>query len=536
LPWVVWIAGVPLAALLASLAAAQAAGTASPIALAALSALATGLALLLGALELMRFAARADPAFLMVGAAVGASGLARAVGLVALAGTDAGDAWQRTALWSDWGAHATLPAVLLLGVALLPEGDHASGRRVHWFLGTAALVAGLAISLPWWAPVSPLAPAGLTLRQPLALWPAMLCALALLAWLRRPRALSAPLGRGLAAALYVAMVAQVLLDPYVAGAAGQFRLAVATADLIAVLAVTWGVVANVGADTRRAARNLERLAGEAVERERAESALALEAARLVRSNENLREFAYVASHDLQEPLRMISSYLQLVEKRYGNALDDDGREFIAFAVDGAVRMKQLINDLLVFSRVDTKGREPAPTAAEAVLEDTLKDLEVAVAESGAEVTYDPLPTVRVDGRQLGQLFQNLIGNAIKFRRPDARPRVHVTAEREEGGWRFSVRDNGIGIDAKYADRVFGVFQRLHGGSTYSGSGIGLAVARKIVERHGGRIWVDSETKEGTCMVWTLPDSEARPPSDRPDEDPALRERVRSLIERAAEVL
>lgn len=236
---------------------------------------------------------------------------------------------------------------------------------------------------------------------------------------------------------------------------------------------------------------------------------------------------------------MISSYLQLVERRYNDKLDDDGRTFIAFAVDGAVRMKHLISDLLVFSRVGTKGREPVLTPANDVLAATLKDLEVTIAEAGARVTADPLPTVWVDGRQLGQLLQNLIGNAIKFRRPDVPPHVHVTAERDDGGWRFSVRDNGIGIDAKYAERVFGIFQRLHGGSEYAGSGIGLAVARKIVDRHGGRIWIDTGVREGTSVVWTLPDLDAADaPEERngPELDPELQAHVRSLIERAGEVL
>ncbi|HKI55803.1 MAG TPA: ATP-binding protein [Trueperaceae bacterium] len=536
--WLACIVLVPLAAMLAVMWAARAQPPASLLHLASVTALVAGLALALSALEIARFTVRPDPTLLIVAAALGAAGLTWAESLLLLP-APGGGAWQGGTLWSSWAAQLTLPAAVLAGCALLPEGGARPGRAAVRFVAACALLTGLALSLAWWAPGSPLTAPGRTMRHPLALWPAMLGALALLAWLRRSDAAGSPLGQGMGIALYVGIVVEMLLGPFVTGAAGTFHLAETVGELGAVLAVGCGVIANIAAQTRLAARQLEQLGEEVGQRERAERALALEAARLQRSNESLGQFAYVASHDLQEPLRMISSYLQLIDRRYRDALDDDGREFIAFAVDGAVRMKRLINDLLVFSRVGTKGREPAPTPAGDVFAATLKDLEVAVAEAGAEVTSDPLPTVWVDGRQLGQLLQNLIGNAIKFRRPDVAPQVHVSAERDAEGWRFSVHDNGIGIEPRFAERVFGIFQRLHGGSTYAGSGIGLAVARKIVERHGGRIWVDTTASEGTRVVWTLPYREA---ADAPDErddsdaDPALRAHVRSLIERAGEVL
>ena len=202
-------------------------------------------------------------------------------------------------------------------------------------------------------------------------------------------------------------------------------------------------------------------------------------AELERSNRELEQFAYVASHDLQEPLRMVSSYAELLAQRYEGKLDADGDEFIGYAVDGARRMQALINDLLTYSRVSTRGKQFEPADCEAILERALANLQMACEESEAAVTHDPLPAVTADERQLVQVFQNLIGNAVKFR-GDRRPEIHVGAARDDGAWRFSVRDNGIGIDRRHADRIFVMFQRLHGRQEYSGAGIGLAICKKIV--------------------------------------------------------
>jgi light-regulated signal transduction histidine kinase (bacteriophytochrome) len=219
----------------------------------------------------------------------------------------------------------------------------------------------------------------------------------------------------------------------------------------------------------------------------------------------LEQFAYVASHDLQEPLRMITGYTQLLEKRYGDKLDQSAKEYIGFAVDGAKRMQGLIHDLLTYSRVGSKGKAFAWTDCEAVLEKVLAGLQVAVTECGARVTHDPLPTVLGDDIQLGQLLQNLIGNAIKYR--DSRlPEVHVSCRQQEADWVFSVRDNGIGIGAQYGERIFQIFQRLHTRSEYEGTGIGLALCKKIVDRHGGRIWVESELGKGSTFYFTIPGS------------------------------
>jgi PAS domain S-box-containing protein len=245
------------------------------------------------------------------------------------------------------------------------------------------------------------------------------------------------------------------------------------------------------------------------QRDQAEEALALRAADLARSNAELAQFAYVASHDLQEPLRMVASYTQLLAKRYGDKLDADARDFIGYAVDGATRMQSLITELLNYSRVGTQGKAFQPVNCETILERVLAVLKLAMNESGAMVSHDPLPTVMGDEMQLSQLFQNLVANALKFRR-DTPPQVHVSAERHEHAWQFSVRDNGIGISPDHAERIFMIFQRLHSRSEYPGTGIGLAICKKIVERHCGRIWLKSQPGNGATFFFTIPDDKIRP--------------------------
>ena len=231
------------------------------------------------------------------------------------------------------------------------------------------------------------------------------------------------------------------------------------------------------------------------ERRRAEQELA-------RSNAELEQFAYVASHDLQEPLRMVASFTQLLAKRYRGQLDADADEFIGFAVDGATRMQRLLNDLLAYSRVGTRRKPFAMIACDSVLRDALANLKPAIEESGAAITHEPLPIVRGDEVQLIQLFQNLIGNAVKFHGQEPL-QVHISAKLQDGDWVFAVRDNGIGIAPEQQERIFLIFQRLHHRSEYPGTGIGLALCHRIVERHGGKIWVESEVGKGATFYFTI---------------------------------
>lgn len=240
---------------------------------------------------------------------------------------------------------------------------------------------------------------------------------------------------------------------------------------------------------------------------RAQRELERTAAELRRSNEELEQFAYVASHDLQEPLRMVASYTQLLQRRYAAQLDAAANEFIDFAVDGAKRMQGFIQDLLHYSRVGAGRPEPQRVELDEILATALHNLSVMIRETGADILADPLPCVRGDARQLAQLFQNLLGNAMKFQRPGETPRIRVTAAREEeagGLWRIGIADNGIGIEPRFFERVFVIFQRLHSRDEYAGSGLGLAICKKIVERHGGRIWVDSQKGRGSVFFFTLP--------------------------------
>ncbi len=261
--------------------------------------------------------------------------------------------------------------------------------------------------------------------------------------------------------------------------------------------------ARVAKRTEELRSSMENLKMEIESRKRIESKLQKTLREVERSNKELEQFAYVASHDLQEPLRMVSSYTQLLGQRYESQLDGKAQKFINYAVDGAMRMQRLIDDLLAYSRVNSQGKVPEMVDSHAVLGETLRILSPIINENQANILSDDLPVVRADAIQLSQLFQNLIGNAIKFRRTDS-PHIHISARDLGHEWRFSVKDNGIGLDQQYADKVFVIFQRLHSRLEYPGTGIGLAVCKRIVERHGGRIWFESEPGKGSTFLFTLP--------------------------------
>ena len=256
-------------------------------------------------------------------------------------------------------------------------------------------------------------------------------------------------------------------------------------------------------------RGFGKITRDITERKRSEEHLVKTAEDLKRSNDQLEQFAYVASHDLQEPLRMVASYTQLLARRYQGRMDSDADEFIAYAVDGCNRMQGLIRDLLAYSRSGTETKLLGEVSGETALNEALANLRVSIEESGATVTHDLLPAITTDNTQLVQVLQNLIGNAIKYRGAAA-PQVHVSARRDSPReWIFSVGDNGLGIAPQYFERIFIIFQRLHGRQEFDGTGIGLAICKKIVERLGGRIWVESQLEKGSTFYFSLPESDGK---------------------------
>jgi PAS domain S-box-containing protein len=247
------------------------------------------------------------------------------------------------------------------------------------------------------------------------------------------------------------------------------------------------------------------------ERKRVQTALQLTAEEVKRSNRDLEQFAYIASHDLQEPLRAVGGYVKLLHRRFPEHLDAKAIEYINGAAEGAARMERLITDLLAYSRVGTRGGTFAPVDLEGILNEALRNLQAAFKSSQATITREPLPVLAVDATQIMQLFQNLLGNALKFR-SERPPEIQVGARHEPGRWVFSIRDNGIGIEPQYFDRIFQIFQRLHTRTHYPGTGIGLAICKKIVERHDGAIWVESAPGQGSTFLFSLPENSPPPPA------------------------
>jgi signal transduction histidine kinase len=238
---------------------------------------------------------------------------------------------------------------------------------------------------------------------------------------------------------------------------------------------------------------------------------------LARSNRDLEQFAYVASHDLQEPLRMVAAYTQLLADRYQGKLDENADKYIHYAVDGALRMQILVRDLLAFSRVGREGTEPKLVDVNLAVQAALINLQSTIRDNNAQVQYGHLPSIMADQSQLAQLFQNLIGNAIKFRSQEP-PIINISAEKQDRQWTFSLSDNGIGIASEYAETIFVIFKRLHTREEYSGSGIGLAICKKVVEHHGGRIWMESEPGKGSTFKFALPIRRARGPYDHDNQN------------------
>jgi light-regulated signal transduction histidine kinase (bacteriophytochrome) len=259
------------------------------------------------------------------------------------------------------------------------------------------------------------------------------------------------------------------------------------------------------------------------ERKRAEEDLARKVEELACSNRDLEQFAYVASHDLQEPLRMVANYTQLLAERYQGKLDPQADKYIHYAVDGATRMQTLIQDLLAFSRAGRQEMEVEPTSCSAVVSDALRNLQAAIQESGAEILTGALPVVSGNASQLRQVFQNLIGNAIKFRGNTA-PRIEIGAQQKEEDWELFISDNGIGIAPEHAESIFAVFQRLHTRAEYPGNGIGLSICKKIIERHGGRIWLESRVGKGCTFKFTLRGDSPLPAKEE-DHEPCIQDLV-----------
>jgi PAS domain S-box-containing protein len=271
---------------------------------------------------------------------------------------------------------------------------------------------------------------------------------------------------------------------------------------------------RVEARTRELALANLQLQKEIEEHKRTQELLALKAKELARSNSDLEQFAYLVSHDLQEPLHVVAGFLKLIHRRYKSQLDAKAEEFIGCALDSICRLEQQIKDLLDYSRVTTRGKEFELVDVNAVVDQVLKDLNLTIKEKKAKITWDPLPKIMADSSQLPRVFQNLIGNAIKFS-GNQPPRIHIGARESEGEWQFWVQDQGIGIDPKNYDRIFLMFERLHPRSEYPGTGIGLAICKRIIKRHGGHIWVESEPGQGSTFYFTIP---AYPLKDRRETD------------------
>ncbi|CAN5651579.1 hypothetical protein BH23DEI1_BH23DEI1_07600 [soil metagenome] len=501
----------------------------------------SALSLTVGVVMLAGYRGRRSPDSLIVGAAVFGVGVIQgARAIISVVGVQLADpAWYTVSIKMGWAQGVFLPTVLILGLMLVSARRRRSGERsaprITFVLATLALGAAALLG-----PLLPGFPGGIVpdevVARPAMAWPAALHLFLLSMIWRRPDVSNTPTGRWLTFAVYVGLLKHLLVAPFwssaplQAAASSSFN---STLDLLTILLIAIGAVRGMIATAQAEASAAERAAAQRREQARVEAELLRQAARLRRANEELGQYAYFASHDLQEPLRMITSYLQLVERRYRDVLDDEGREFMGFAVDGAHRMKRLVNDLLTYSQLGAEALDSGMHDANDALAAARRNLTVAIEDAGATITAEELPSVPLAEIELVQLFQNLVGNALKFARPGVPPVITVRAERTGAFWRFELTDNGRGIEKRYHDRAFAPFQRLERDEAVPGSGIGLALCRKIVARHDGRIWFDSVPGSGTTFYWTLPvEAPSSTMDGAGDHDGDLEHRVTTLIERA----
>lgn len=478
-----------------------------------LTASASALALIAGVLTLVRYYSRPNNYLLLIGAAfVGVSVLDTYHALITSTYfvQHFPSAPERLAAWS-WTTSRLFLSVMLLA-------SWAAGRReekmgpagrieARSILDEVALLAAVSLGFFIFVPLPPAYRPDWLVHRPQALFIAAIFLAALLGYLRTGLWRHSPFVKWLVLALVISFMSEALFVPYSALPNDIMSAAAHVLKIAAYACVLTGAIESAFRLFRRveeAGLELERANADLAEADRAVREYAR---RLQSSNRELEQFAYAASHDLQEPLRMIGGYSRLLARKHEDQLDDQAKLYIGYTVDGVERMQRLIDDLLSYSRVETHGKPFESISAEKALDWALANLEAALEESGAQVVRGSLPEVTAEPTQLGQLFQNLISNAIKYG-PDSGAEIHVGAVREEDGWKFSVSDNGIGIDPEDLDRVFELFRRLDAGASEPGTGVGLAVCKRIVDRHGGRIWVESDPGEGSVFFFTIPDGGA----------------------------
>jgi len=479
----------------------------------ALSTTAAGFALIVGVTTLIRYHTRPNNTQLFIGVAFVGTGVFDAYHAFLSSGYFVQwfpSAPAELAAWSWTTSRLFLSVLLLASLAAsrreekLGEAGRIEARRLY---DEALLLAVVCLAFFLFVPLPDAYWPDLPVPRPQSLGLAVVFLLTLVGFLRKDDWRREPFEHWLILALIVSVGSEALFDTFSAAPFDLMSGASHVLKIVAYSCVLTGTAASSYALFWRVEEAGNELADTNLELEEAREALSVYADRLRSSNAELEQFAYAASHDLKEPLRMVDGYVRLLATRYQGQLDEQADQYIAYAVDGVERMQQLIQDLLTYSRVETHGQPFETTDSSSALTWAVANLEAAIRESSASVTHDALPVVVAEPTQLGQLFQNLVGNAIKYR-GEAPPEVHVSAERVDENWRFTVADNGMGIAPDDLERVFELFRRLDAGGEHTGTGIGLAVCKRIVERRGGRIWVESVPGHGSSFRFTLPDSEA----------------------------